>query len=95
MTAGKPQPTSLQAGEGNPANAPSTKAERAVVACPVTNAACLPVRRRKVEWGRVCSALYAAGLMTELRPGARPIAPLYGRWAQTEQTINRMAAAKG
>ena len=47
----------------------------------------------KVEWGRVCSALYAAGLMTELdRAALAAYCAAYGRWAQAERAINRMAA---
>ena len=50
----------------------------------------------KVGWGRVCSALYAAGLMTELdRAALAAYCAAYGRWAQAERAINRMAAKDG
>ena len=41
----------------------------------------------------MCSALYAAGLMTELdRAALAAYCAAYGRWAQAERAINRMAA---
>ena len=43
--------------------------------------------------GAGCAAPYAAGLMTELdRAALAAYCAAYGRWAQAEQAINRMAA---
>ena len=46
----------------------------------------------KEEWARVCDTLHAVGLMTELdRAALAAYAAAYGRWAQAERAINRMA----
>lgn len=47
----------------------------------------------KVEWGRVCSILYRAGLMTDVdRAALAAYCQAYGRWAQAERALARMAA---
>ena len=46
----------------------------------------------KVEWGRVIGTLYKAGLMTELdRAALAAYCQAYGRWAQAERALARMA----
>ena len=46
----------------------------------------------KEEWVRICGTLYAAGLMTEIdRAALAAYAAAYGRWAQAERAINRLA----
>ena len=66
MTAGrKPTPTVLKLVKGNPGKRAVNKAEAVVALSEPTPPAFL-CDDAKVEWGRVCSALYAAGLMTKL-----------------------------
>ena len=93
MTSGrKPKPTALRLVEGNRGKRPINKAEAVIALAEPTPPAFL-CDDAKVEWGRVCSALYAAGLMTELdRAALAAYAAAYGRWAQAERAINRMAA---
>jgi P27 family predicted phage terminase small subunit len=46
----------------------------------------------KVEWGRVCSILYTAGLMTEAdRAALAAYCQAYGNWAQAERAITKLA----
>jgi len=46
----------------------------------------------KVEWGRVVDTLFKAGLMTELdRAALAAYCQAYGRWAQAELALARMA----
>ena len=93
MTVGrKPKPTALKLVTGNQGKRPLPKKEAVVALSEPTPPAFL-CDDAKVEWGRVCSALYAAGLMTELdRAALAAYAAAYGRWAQAERAINRMAA---
>ena len=58
-------PTALKLVKGNPGKRAVNKAEAVVALSEPTPPAFL-CDDAKVEWGRVCSALYAAGLMTEL-----------------------------
>ena len=82
MTAGrKPKPTALRLIAGNPGKRALPKSEAVVALSEPTPPAFL-CDDAKVEWGRVCSALYAAGLMTELdRAALAAYAAAYGRWA--------------
>ena len=93
MTVGrKPKPTALRLIDGNRGKRAVNKAEAVVALSEPTPPAFL-CDDAKVEWGRVCSALYAAGLMTELdRAALAAYCAAYGRWAQAERAINRMAA---
>lgn len=93
MTAGrKPTPTALKLVKGNPGKRALPKNEAVVALSEPTPPAFL-CDDAKVEWGRVVSMLYAAGLMTELdRAALAAYAAAYGRWAQAERAINRMAA---
>jgi P27 family predicted phage terminase small subunit len=93
MTAGrKPTPTALKLVQGNRGKRAVNKAE-AVIALSEPTPPSFLCDDAKVEWGRVCSVLYAAGLMTELdRAALAAYAAAYGRWAQAERAINRMAA---
>jgi P27 family predicted phage terminase small subunit len=93
MTDGrKPKPTMLKLVSGNPGKRALPKNE-AVVALAEPTPPSFLCDDAKVEWGRVCSALYAAGLMTELdRAALGAYCAAYGRWAQAERAINRMAA---
>ena len=83
MTSGrKPTPTALKLVKGNPGKRAVNKAEAVVALSEPTPPAFL-CDDAKVEWGRVCSALYAAGLMTELdRAALAAYCAAYGRWAQ-------------
>ncbi len=88
----KPKPTALKLVTGNPGKRPLPKKEAVVALSEPTPPAFL-CDDAKVEWGRVCSALYAAGLMTELdRAALAAYCAAYGRWAQAERAINRMVA---
>ncbi len=93
MTVGrKPKPTALRLIDGNRGKRAVNKAEAVVALAEPTPPAFL-CDDAKVEWGRVCSALYAAGLMTELdRAALAAYCAAYGRWAQAERAINRIAA---
>ncbi len=92
MTVGrKPKPTALRLITGNPGKRALPKNEAVVALSEPTPPAFL-CDDAKVEWGRVVSMLYAAGLMTELdRAALAAYAAAYGRWAQAERAINRMA----
>ena len=90
MTAGrKPTPTALKLVKGNPGKRALPKSEAVVALSEPTPPAFL-CDDAKVEWGRVCSALYAAGLMTELdRAALAAYAAAYGRWAQERNALSR------
>lgn len=92
MTVGrKPKPTALKLVTGNPGKRALPKNE-AIVALAEPTPPPFLCDDAKVEWGRVCSALYAAGLMTDLdRAALAAYCAAYGRWAQAERAINRMA----
>lgn len=88
----KPKPTALRLIEGNRGKRALPKKE-AVIALAEPTPPSFLCDDAKVEWGRVCSELYAAGLMTELdRAALGAYCAAYGRWAQAERAINRMAA---
>jgi len=94
-TGPKPKPTALKLVTGNPGKRALPKNEAVVALSEPTPPAFL-CDDAKVEWGRVCSALYAAGLMTELdRAALAAYAAAYGRWAQAERAINTMAGKDG
>ena len=96
MAAGrKPTPTALKLVKGNPGKRAVNKAEAVVALAEPTPPAFL-CDDAKVEWGRVCSALFSAGLMTELdRAALSAYCAAYGRWAQAERAINAMAGKDG
>lgn len=88
----KPKPTALKLVTGNPGKRALPKKE-AKVALSEPQPPSFLCDDAKVEWGRVVSVLYAAGLMTELdRAALAAYCAAYGRWAQAERAINRMAA---
>lgn len=91
----KPKPTALKLVTGNPGKRSLPKKEAIVALSEPTPPAFL-CDDAKVEWGRVCSALFAAGLMTELdRAALSAYCAAYGRWAQAERAINQMAGKDG
>lgn len=91
----KPKPTGLKLVTGNPGKRALPKNEAVLPLCEPTPPAFL-CDDAKVEWGRVCSALYAAGLMTEMdRAALAAYCAAYGRWAQAERAVNQMAAKDG
>lgn len=96
MTPGtKPKPTALKLIEGNKGKRSLPKKEAVIALCEPTPPPFL-CDDAKVEWGRVCSALFAAGLMTELdRAALSAYCAAYGRWAQSERAINTMAGKDG
>ena len=96
MTPGtKPKPTALKLIEGNKGKRALPKKEAVIALCEPTPPPFL-CDDAKVEWGRVCSALFAAGLMTELdRASLAAYCAAYGRWAQSERAINTMAGKDG
>ena len=96
MAAGrKPTPTVLKLVKGNPGKRALPKSEAVVALAEPTPPAFL-CDDAKVEWGRVCSALFSAGLMTELdRAALSAYCAAYGRWAQAERAINAMAGKDG
>lgn len=96
MTPGtKPKPTALKLIEGNKGKRSLPKKEAVIALCEPTPPPFL-CDDAKVEWGRVCSALFAAGLMTELdRAALSAYCAAYGRWAQAERAINTMAGKDG
>lgn len=93
MTAGrKPKPTALKLVTGNPGKRALPKREAKVELSEATPPAFLN-DDAKVEWGRVCSVLYAAGLMTELdRAALAAYCQSYGVWAQAERAIAKLQA---
>lgn len=93
MTSGrKPTPTALKLVKGNPGKRAINKKEAKIDLAEPTPPSFLS-DDAKVEWGRVVSILYAAGLMTELdRAALAAYAQAYGRWAQAERALARMAA---
>lgn len=92
MTAGrKPKPTALKLVTGNPGKRALNKKE----AKPDLSIPTPPPFLNddaKVEWGRVVDVLFRAGLMTELdRAALAAYCQAYGRWAQAERALSRMA----
>ena len=92
MPAGrKPKPTALRLVTGNPGKRKLPKNEPVLALAEPTPPPFL-CDDAKVEWGRVCSVLYAAGLMTELdRAALAAYCAAYGRWAQAERALAKMA----
>ena len=93
MTVGrKPTPTNLRLVKGNPGKRALPKREAKVALAEPTPPPFLS-DDGKVEWGRVCSALYRAGLMTELdRAALAAYCQAYGVWAQAERVIAKLQA---
>ena len=88
---GTPVPTALRLIRGNPSKRPLPKNEPVV---PLAQPDPPPFLcdDAKEEWVRICGTLHAAGLMTEIdRAALAAYAAAYGRWAQAERAINRLA----
>ena len=92
MTSGrKPKPTALKLVTGNPGHRPLNKHEAKPTLSEPTPPEFLSTDA-KVEWGRVVGTLYTVGLMTELdRAVLAAYCQAYGRWAQAERALSRMA----
>jgi P27 family predicted phage terminase small subunit len=92
MTTGpRPTPTALKLVKGNPGKR-ATNQREAVVALAEPTPPSFLSDEAKVEWGRVVSTLYRAGLMTEIdRAALAAYCQSYGRWAQAERALARMA----
>ena len=92
MTSGrKPKPTALRLIEGNPGKRALNKKEAKLDLAEPTPPEFLNTDA-KVEWGRVVGTLFRAGLMTELDRGVlAAYCQAYGRWAQSERALARMA----
>ncbi len=92
MTAGrKPKPTALKLISGNPGKRQLNIAEPKIDLAQPSPPPFL-CDDAKVEWGRVVGALYEAGLMTEVdRAALAAYCQAYGRWAQAERALTRMA----
>lgn len=92
MTSGrKPSPTALKLVKGNPGKRALNKKEAKLDLAEPTPPEFLNTDA-KVEWGRVVGTLYRAGLMTELdRAVLAAYCQAYGRWAQAERALSRMA----
>lgn len=92
MTSGrKPSPTALKLVKGNPGKRALNKKEANLDLAEPTPPEFLNTDA-KVEWGRVVGTLYRAGLMTELdRAVLAAYCQAYGRWAQAERALSRMA----
>lgn len=92
MTSGrKPKPTALKLVTGNPGKRAINKKEARLDLAEPTPPEFLNTDA-KVEWGRVVGTLYRAGLMTELdRAVLSAYCQAYGRWAQAERALSRMA----
>lgn len=93
MTSGrKPTPTALKLVKGNPGKRALNKREARVQLAQPAPPPFLN-DEAKVEWGRVIGTLCAAGLMTELdRAVLAAYCQAYGRWAEAERALARMAA---
>lgn len=87
----KPTPTALKLVKGNPGKRAVNKKEAVVSLAEPTPPSFLS-DEAKVEWGRVVGTLFRVGLMTELDRGAlAAYCQAYGRWAQAESALSRMA----
>lgn len=93
MPAGrKPTPTHLKLVKGNPGKRALNKREAKIDLSQPTPPAFLN-DDAKVEWGRVAGTLFKVGLMTEFdRAALAAYCQAYGRWAQAERALARMAA---
>jgi P27 family predicted phage terminase small subunit len=93
MTRGrKPTPTGMKAVAGNPGKRPLNDQEAKIEAA-------LPEAPdelngfARAEWVRVSADLYRAGLLTRIdRAALASYCMAYGRWAQAERAIAKMAA---
>lgn len=92
MTSGrKPTPTALKLVKGNPGKRAPNKKEAVVLPAEPSPPSFLS-DEAKVEWGRVVGTLFRVGLMTELdRAALAAYCQAYGRWAQAEGALSRMA----
>lgn len=92
MTSGrKPTPSALKLVKGNPGKRALNKKEAVVLPAEPTPPSFLS-DEAKVEWGRVVGTLFRVGLMTELdRAALAAYCQAYGRWAQAEGALSRMA----
>lgn len=92
MVAGrKPTPSALKLVKGNPGKRPMNQRE-AVLALAEPSPPPFLCDDAKVEWGRVCSVLFSAGLMTEIdRAALAAYCSSYGRWAKAERALGKMA----
>lgn len=91
MRGRKPKPTHLRVITGNAGRRPLNEAEPKF-ALSIPSPPPELSDDGKVEWGRICERLYRAGLLTEADRG--PLAAYcqaYGRWAQAERALARMA----
>lgn len=87
----KPTPTALKLVKGNPGKRALNKRE-----AKLAPARPMPPEflcdDAKVEWGRVIETLFTAGLITTLDAAAlAAYCQAYGRWAQAERALSRMA----
>jgi P27 family predicted phage terminase small subunit len=90
-TGPRPTPTALKLVKGNPGKRAMNRQEASVALAEPTPPAFLS-DDAKVEWGRVVGVLYRAGLMTEIdRAALAAYCQAYGRWAQAERALARMA----
>jgi len=88
----KPKPTHLKLVKGNPGKRKINKSEPKPDLAQPSPPAFLN-DDAKVEWGRVIDTLFNVGLMTEIDRGAlAAYCQAYGRWAQAERALARMAA---
>jgi P27 family predicted phage terminase small subunit len=87
----KPKPTSTKLVAGNPGRRPLNEAEAVLeTALPEAPAELTPDARE--EWARVSEELYVAGLLKRIdRVALASYCQAYGRWAQAERAIAKMA----
>jgi P27 family predicted phage terminase small subunit len=93
MTSGrKPTPTALKLVKGNPGKRALNKREPRVKLSQPSAPSFLN-DDAKAEWSRVAGTLFDVGLMTELdRAALAAYCQAYGRWAEAERALARMAA---
>lgn len=91
MRGRKPKPSHLKAVANNPGNR-SLNLKEAKIDLDQPSPPPFLSDEAKVEWGRVCSILYEAGLMTQVDRGAlAAYCQAYGRWQQAEVALAKMA----
>lgn len=87
----KPTPTALKLVKGNPGRRPLNEKEAKVDLSRPAPPSFLS-QDAVMEWGRVIDTLYNAGLMSDLdRAVLAAYCQAYGRWAQAERALARMA----
>lgn len=87
----KPKPTRLKIVAGNPGKR-ALNLEEAKVDLSQPPPPPFLNDDAKVEWGRVSSELYSAGLMTNIdRAALAAYCQAYGRWAEAERALAKMA----